>query len=175
MKTLNAYDIDIYGLQNKQYVYEFESGKAFFEALDQELIEDGHIKTTITLDKSISMVILNFHIRCTVALVCDRSLDVFDEPIDLTERQILKFGDHNEPLSDEIELIKTDTQRVNVARHIFDFIALSLPMKKLHPRFRDENENDEEILVYSSSETEKDSKNEVIDPRWAALNQLKNR
>jgi uncharacterized metal-binding protein YceD (DUF177 family) len=173
VKALNAYDIDIYGLQNKQYEFEFESGKSFFEALEQEMIEDGDVKAIVLLNKSVTMVVLDFHISGTVELVCDRSLDIFDEPIDLKERLILKFGDHNEPLTDEIELIKTDTQRVNVARHIFEFIALSLPMKKLHPRFRDEHETDDEILIYSSSENKNKEENKVIDPRWAALNQLK--
>lgn len=179
MKALTQYDIDIYGLKEKQYVYDFESRSEFFEELEQELIENGHFKTHLTLDKSATMLILNFHIVGNVELVCDRSLETFEEPLDIQERLILKYGDHNEQLSDEIELIRQDTVRINVASHIFEYIALALPMKKLHPRFRtDEEELEDEdeiegILVYQTPEEETPEEPEEEDPRWAALKKLK--
>ena len=179
MKALTQYDIDIYGLKEKQYVYDFESRSEFFEELEQELIENGHFKTHLTLDKSATMLILNFHIVGNVELVCDRSLETFEEPLDIQERLILKYGDHNEQLSDEIYLIRQDTVRINVASHIFEYIALALPMKKLHPRFRtDEEELEDEdeiegILVYQTPEEETPEEPEEEDPRWAALKKLK--
>lgn len=179
MKALTQYDIDIYGLKEKQYAYDFESRSELFEELEQELIENGHFKTHLTLDKSATMLILNFHIVGNVELVCDRSLEIFEEPLDIQERLILKYGDHNEQLSDEIELIRQDTVRINVASHIFEYIALALPMKKLHPRFRtdeEEMEDEEEIegiLVYQTPEDETPEEPEEEDPRWAALKKLK--
>ncbi|AYQ35746.1 DUF177 domain-containing protein [Runella sp. SP2] len=179
MKALTQYDIDIYGLKEKQYVYDFESRSEFFEELEQELIENGHFKTHLTLDKSATMLILNFHIVGNVELVCDRSLETFEEPLDIQERLILKYGDHNEQLSDEIELIRQDTVRINVASHIFEYIALALPMKKLHPRFRtDEEELEDEdeiegVLVYQTPEEETPEEPDEEDPRWAALRKLK--
>ncbi len=182
VKALTQYDIDIYGLKDKQYVYDFESGSEFFEELEQDLISSGHFKTHLTLDKSATMLILNFDIQGEVGLVCDRSLEDFDESIDLKERLILKYSDHDEELGDEIELIRHETVRINVARYIFDYIALALPMKKLHPRFRsdetdDEYEEDEDgILVYQSQDEDTesdDTESEEVDPRWEALQKLK--
>ena len=77
VKELTQYNIDIYGLKDKQYVYDFESGREFFEGLEQDLIENGHFKTHLTIDKSATMLILNFHIVGVVELLCDRSLEVF--------------------------------------------------------------------------------------------------
>lgn len=179
MKALTQYDIDIYGLKDKQYVYDFESGAEFFEELEQDLIEKGHFKTHLTLDKSATMMILSFHIVGSVELMCDRSLEVFEEPLDIKERLILKYGDHDEQLADDIELIRSEAVRINIANHIFEYIALALPMKKLHPRFRTENEeNDDEeevesILIYQTSEETQSDSIENEDPRWAALRKLK--
>jgi uncharacterized metal-binding protein YceD (DUF177 family) len=169
VKDSAQYTIEIYGLQNKQHFYEFISGDSFFEELEQEIIESGYFKTTLTLDKSETMLMLHFHIQGTVNVICDRSLEVFSEPIDLKERLIFKYGDHNEVLTDEIEVIKQSSTQLNISNHIFDFIALSLPMKKLHPRFRTDEAADE-ILVYSSSNIEEP---EAIDPRWSGLGKLK--
>ncbi len=182
VKELSKYNIDIYGLEDKQYDYDMESGDAFFEEMEQDLIEHGHFKTHVVLNKSATMIQLRFHTTGSVTLTCDRSLETFEEPIDSDERIILKFGDHNEELTEEIEIISRNTNRINVARYVFDFIALSLPVKKLHPSLRTEEddfdlEDDEEegTLVYTSGGQEGDEREEEekIDPRWEALKNLK--
>jgi len=182
VKELSKYNIDIYGLEDKQYDYDMESGDAFFEELEQDLIEHGHFKTHVVLTKSATMIQLHFHTEGSVELLCDRTLEPFEEPVDSDERIILKFGDRNEELTDEIEIINRNTNRINVAKYIFEFIALSLPVKKLHPSLRDEeyddddSEDDEVILIYSSEEDENeegDESEEKIDPRWEALKKLK--
>ncbi|WAC11372.1 YceD family protein [Dyadobacter pollutisoli] len=182
VKELSKYNIDIYGLEDKQYDYDMESGDAFFQELEQDLIEHGSFKTHVVLNKSATMMQLNFQTKGTVTLICDRSLEPFEEPVDSNERIILKFGDHDEELTDEIEIINRNTNRINIARYIFDFIALSLPIKKIHPDLRDENDEsdplDEEdgVLVYSSGDEKgviDNEEEEKIDPRWEALKKLR--
>lgn len=185
MNALRAYDINIAGLDNKRHEYDFESDDAFFTALDQSLIEKGHVHTHLVLEKSETMIRLEFHSTGTVEQLCDRSLDEYDEPVDTTQVMLLKFGDRNEELSDEIELIERNTPTINVARYIFEFISLSLPMKRLHPRYRsdedddlDSDDNSNGKLVYQSdapaddSEPDADEPPTAIDPRWDALRKL---
>jgi uncharacterized metal-binding protein YceD (DUF177 family) len=102
---------------------------------------------------------------------------LYDEPIQIERLMLLKFSDHNEELTDEIELIERNTHSVNVARYIFEFLATSLPMKKLHPRFREEDEQDEDTesegkLIYRSDPDEEPTDEPPVDPRWAALRKL---
>ena len=177
MNALREYDINIVGLENKRYEYDFVSGNAFFAALEQELIRKGHVQTHVVLDKSETMIRLDFHIAGTVEQICDRSLDEYDEEVDTQQMMLLKFGDHSEELSDEIELIERNTATINVARYIFEFISLSLPMKRLHPRFREEDDQDDESevkLIYSSGPAIDDESDDqtTMDPRWAALRKL---
>lgn len=180
MKELNKYNIDIFGLEDKQYVYDQESGDAFFEEMHQDFINHGHFRVETVLDKSTTMIQLQFKIEGAVELTCDRSLDTFNEPVKTEGRMFLKFGDRDEELTEEIEIIHRNTTRINIARYIFDLIVLSLPMKRLHPDLRNEESDEEfETLVYSSgSESnrtpEVESPSETIDPRWEALKKLKN-
>ena len=198
---LNTFKIDIFRLENKQYLHEFEGDDNFFVALEQDLIEKGHFKAKVTLDKSEVMIQLLYHIVGAVELTCDRSLDTFDFPIDITQRLILKFSDHTEEITDELILIDRNTQYINVAQDIYEFIGLQIPMKKLHPRFvieeqsfnevdEDEDfEEDEEFIwedegeiVYSTATDEGEEEDEEkvedsepeIDPRWAILKKLNN-
>lgn len=178
MNPLRAYDINIVGLDNKRYEYDFTSDDTFFAALEQDLIEKGNIQTHLVLDKSETMIRLDFHITGSVEQTCDRSLDEYEEPVDTQQTMLLKFGDHNEELSDEIELIERNTATINVARYIFEFISLSLPMKRLHPRFRDEEKDDADdeqngkVIYRSDADTTDEDDQSAIDPRWAALRKL---
>lgn len=145
--------------------------------MEQDLIKAGNVETHLALEKSETMIRLDFHIVGVVEQTCDRSLDEYDEPVDTQQTMLLKFGDHNEELSDEIELIERNTTTINVARYIFEFISLSLPMKRLHPRFRDEEDWDDEQngkVIYRSDEKESNDADDqpAIDPRWAALRKL---
>jgi uncharacterized metal-binding protein YceD (DUF177 family) len=177
VNELRQYEIPIFGLENKRYEYDFESNDAFFAALEQDLIEKGTVQTHLILDKSETMIRLDFQIKGTVEQTCDRSLDLYDEPINVERLLLLKFSDHNEELTDEIELIERNTHSINVARYIFEFIATSMPMKKLHPRFREEDEQDgdedsEGKMIYRSEADEESTDEPTIDPRWAALRKL---
>lgn len=132
---LNTFKIDIFRLENKQYLHEFEGNDDFFEALDQELIHKGNFKANVVLNKNETMIQMMYNITGSVELTCDRSLDLFDFPVDITQKMILKFSDHNEEITEELVLIDRNTQYINVAQDIFDFIGLQIPIKKLHPRF----------------------------------------
>ncbi len=180
-KVLSKYDIHIHGLEEKSYEYDFEGSDEFFREFEQDLIESGSFRVAVLLDKTISTIRLTIHITGTIKLICDRSLEEFDEPLSITEKYIYKYGDRREVISDEIEIIPFGTPKINISQHIFDFISLSVPMKKLHPRFRNETGNEEEdgILIYSDQsevqDEEKNQQEESTDPRWAALLKLKNK
>jgi len=179
VKELEKYDIDIMGLSEKQHVFEFESGARFFQEMNQEVMSGGHFQTTMTLDKSSTMIQLGFRISGVAKLICDRSLEEFDESVDTEGRIILKFGEENLELTDEISLIHRNTHRINVAGYIFEFIALAIPMKKIHPRLRDEDELEDDsdgVMVYvsggESQDEPQEEASEAVDPRWAALKEL---
>lgn len=146
--SINSFRINIFHLQNKQYLHEFEGDDDFFMDLEQELklIEKGHFKATVSLDKSETMIQMLYKIKGSVELTCDRSLDLFDFEFDINQKMILKFSDHTEEITEELMFIDRNVQFINVAQDIFDFICLQIPIKKLHPRYT-ENEMTYESLM----------------------------
>ncbi|MFN3489771.1 MAG: YceD family protein [Emticicia sp.] len=175
-KILSKYDINIQGLEEKVHNFDFEGDDRFFGAFEQSFITKGNFKAIVRLNKNSALIQLNFDITATLELTCDRSLELFDEEVQVSEKYIYKFGDRHEEISDEIEMIPYGAATVNIAQHIFDFIGISLPMKKLHPRFRNEDIEEEGLLVYTSEKEEEptdEPKEQEIDPRWAALGKLR--
>ncbi|HEY9117954.1 MAG TPA: DUF177 domain-containing protein [Roseivirga sp.] len=180
MKAKKKYDIHIYKLSNGNHEYQFEIGREFFEMFDGDLVNDGSLNAMISLDKSDAMIQVDFDIEGTVVLECDRSLESFNFPIHVQKNMIYKFGDEEKELSEDVFVIEKNTQTLNVAGILFEFIGLEIPMKKLHPKFQEEEDDDDEsegMMIYTSAETEEhiEQEEENIDPRWAALKNLKNK
>jgi len=175
---VRAYSVNIVGLTNKVHTYDFEIGNDFFSKYGTQLISEGQLKAEVALDKHETFIDATFVIDGTVKLTCDRSLDTFDEPIRTKKKLVFKYGDANEELSDEIVMIHRDSDSLELGQYIFEFIALEIPMKKLHPRFREEETDDDNAegkIIYSSGSSSQDDSTggDEIDPRWEKLKKLK--
>jgi len=173
MKTseVRAYLVNIPSLKNGRHEFEFEINDGFFARFEDSLVERGNGQCRMELKKTETMMTLTFALNVGVELVCDRSLDTFIFPIEEKHELMVKFGEVNEELSDELLVISRDTQTLDTAPYLYEFISLAIPMKKLHPRYEGQ---DTPELIYQTEVTEEDSK-ETIDPRWEALKKLSNK
>lgn len=171
MSMLNEYDIELSKLEFGQHEFHYQIEDEFFELFDYSLLDHGSLSVELTLDKKTSFISLQFNITGTIELICDRSLDRFDYVLETENEMVLKFGQDAIELSDEIEMIPFNTQLINVGKYLYEFISVTIPMKKLHLRYK--NESAEDQVIYSSQEDEE----EVLetDPRWNELKKLKNK
>ncbi len=170
-KSLREYDIQVYKLSNKTHEYTYQITDAFFENFENTLIEKGSLVSDLILEKTPNLINIHFSIKGEVELTCDRSLEKFNHPIDVKTKLLFKYAEEYEELSDEIITVPHDIQQLNVAQYIYEFIGIQVPMKKLHPKFQNE-ETEGDIVIYQTNAEEEEKKDEV-DPRWAALNKLK--
>ncbi|RAU83411.1 YceD family protein [Pontibacter arcticus] len=179
-KKLRDYEIGIAKLSNKKHFYEFELDDSFFKLFEGEIILGGNLLAKVELDKAEALLTFVFDIKGHVRLTCDRSLEEFDYPIEVTETFRIKYGEQNAELGDDLWQITPGTQSINIAQHLYDYVSLAVPIKKLHPRFLEEEDEEDEndILIYSSKSTGNDAEDgdnnddEDIDPRWDALKNL---
>ncbi|WP_310390912.1 DUF177 domain-containing protein [Hymenobacter sp.] len=176
MKKESQFDLNLAKLALKTHRFEYELGPDFFALFDQPLVEEGRLHVDVELLKTERLLTLNFHIEGTVRLTCDRSLDEFDHPLDLREQLLVRFGDEAKELDDNVLQITPDTQALPLAQHLYDYIGLALPMKKLHPRFQNEADDNPAAptkLIFSTRPAnEGPDDDEPADPRWAALRNL---
>jgi uncharacterized protein len=173
---LKAYRINIVGLSNKVHHFDFEIGSDFFRQYGADLLEEGSFTVHIDLNKQETFLEADFEIKGVAKLICDRSLEPFDYPIKNHHKMVFKYGEEDQELTDEIVVINREAVSLEVGQYIYEFIALAIPMKKLHPKFKDEEENDDEVegkIIYTSGSGEDKNDNEDIDPRWEQLKKLK--
>lgn len=173
MSKKDRFYIDVYNLKNGIHQYDFDIDDSFFTFFGNELTENGKGKAIVTIDKSDNLIDATFEIDIIVELTCDRSLEKFDHPLQQKERMMFKYGDEEQELDVDIMVITRDTQRIDLGQHLFDYIGLAIPYKKLHPRFADDDQEQDELIFQTPIDEEEDE-NEA-DPRWDALKKLKNK
>jgi uncharacterized metal-binding protein YceD (DUF177 family) len=152
LKDLRAFEIDIVSLKNgKDYPFEFNVDDSFFAYFATDLVQKGACVAKVTINRGTSMLTASFHLSGTVELVCDRSLEPFDHPIEHEHVMYFKLGDQDGDDSDDVVVISRASQALNVGKYIFEFIGLEIPFRKIHPKFAQaEAEQAEGELVYSS-------------------------
>lgn len=128
----------------------------------------------IEFNRSLHFILAKLKFDVTVELVCDRSLDSFEYEVD-QDYEILFKEEEIEESADEngsIRNIDFASKQIDIEQDVLDTILVSLPAKKLHPRFLDEDGNPTEFLNEQFGETDEEEGNS-IDPRWEALKDLK--
>jgi uncharacterized protein len=169
---VGAYSVNIIGLSQKDHTFDFRIGDDFFRQYGTAILQGGDFEAKVVLDKHETFIDADFSIAGTAKLVCDRCLEPFERPVKIHRRVMFKYGEEPAEISDEIVIITREQAQLELGQFIYEFISLDIPMKKLHPKFKDEEEDDraEGKIVYQS---EPESKDEEIDPRWEKLKKLK--
>ncbi|WP_338762840.1 DUF177 domain-containing protein [Bernardetia sp. ABR2-2B] len=206
MKDLRTFEIDIIALKFGSHSFTFDLDNHFFSYFKEYqngFVEKGNCKAEVILEKNEQLIRATFIIDGTVELVCDRSLDEFDYEVDVNDTILYKYSEEEKELTEEIVLITRRTPSINVGELLHEFLMLDIPMKKLHPRFLEddsdqyrESEDSDNLddnsseskkinFIYSSEKNKEDKKGsknnttpsseeDKIDPRWNILKKFKN-
>ena len=184
MKFWKTFDIEVIKYKEGLHEVDFPIGNAFFQQVEgNDLLDKGNLTAGVKVDKGANLIELTFHIVGKVSLICDRSLETFEQPLDITEKMIYKFGSEVKEIDVSVMMITRDTPSINVAQLIYEFILLALPLKKIHPDYKNElDEDDNELeggFVYIDEALTEGSTEEksttTVDPRWEQLGKLKNK
>ncbi|MEL6607043.1 MAG: DUF177 domain-containing protein [Bacteroidota bacterium] len=133
MASLSAFDIDIVQ-PSELLVYELNTD--FWKLFEDSLVEKGKLTAIVSINRSAGSFQLLFNIQGDVTLVCDRSLEVFDYPIQVEKKVDFKWGHENKELDVDSYMIEAHLSTLNIAQHLYDFVNLAIPMKKVHPHYR---------------------------------------
>ena len=166
MKTSNKeFIIPIKGLSLGEHYYDFVVREAFFEQFAFQGIHHGELKLSLNIEKESGLMIFLFHFDGSLQLICDRCLDEYTQPLQDNFRLIVKYGEKEEEISEELITIPFEESHLDIEQYVYEFIQLMVPMKRVHPD--DENGNTtcniemlKKLETFEKIET---------DPRWDAL------
>jgi uncharacterized protein len=177
LKPLKQFSIPFTGLKIGKHQFDFEVDNSFFEAFEYSLVKKGNLKAEVELDKQETMLLLQIHIKGTIVLDCDKCLAEFEAPINVQERQIVKFAE-DELESDDLEIITLSKKEseLDVSDLIYQFITVSVPYIKVCEENGEGQKCDQEMIARLESlavGSQEEEQQQSDDPRWAALKKLK--
>ncbi len=176
MKKLNEFLIPFIGLKLGKHQFEYQINKAFFESFDYDEFESADIKVSVVFEKKNTMLELNFKHKGTIHVPCDLTNEMFDFPIKGKLRVIVQFGEEYNDDNDELLILPHGEHEINVAQILYEMIALSIPLRKVHPGVKDGTLDSEALRKLNELRIEEvkeeDNTQENIDPRWDKLKQL---
>jgi uncharacterized metal-binding protein YceD (DUF177 family) len=171
--VVNLFGVNI-GLSPGKHQFEYELNKEFFAKYGAESVTKGNLKADVLLNKHETFIECLFTINGTVEVTCDRSLDLFDLTLQINRMLVYKFGDEDREISDDVQMVHRDTATLDLGQPMYEYIVLAIPFKKIHPRFlQDENEDEEVKLIYTTETEAEKNEDTPIDPRWEKLKKLK--
>ena len=165
------FEIQFSALKLGSHHFNFDIEDSFFTLFDFSEIEKANIRATITLVKKPTLLQLNFSINGYLTLACDRCTEDFQQEINQHFELIVKFSDTLENIeSDEILILSSKVHTLSLARYIYEFVHLSLPSKRTHKSL---DECNPKMLEHIKQMGLTKGIDEIIDPRWENLKQLK--
>lgn len=169
MARNNTYNIPIHGLSTGFHEYEFQIKGDFLKAFSAKEIQDLDLVLNLQIDKKERFYHFFFDFEGNAKVECDRCLNPIQMFIKNHFEMMVKHSNEEGIFEEgeiEMKFIPMEDCELDIAADIYDFITLSLPMRKVCPT---------EDCVSFEIEVPEEEPNieEDVDPRWAALKNLK--
>lgn len=170
MDPFLPYSIPIQGLKTGMHRFTYALDNAFFGRFEGSPIENGHVDVEMQLDVRPDMLLFDFQIKGHSAAECDRCTAAIQLPLEDERQLVVKYGDAEGEEDDEVIFISREAPEFNVARYLYEFSVLALPITNTY-----DCENDSvppcnrDVLKFLEKEAD-DGKSDSV---WDALKGLK--
>lgn len=133
MDALAPFRIPAATIKADEASYEWKLGPEFLNLFDEEHEGvQGQFLVNMDLHREGGIAILEFIIQGIVDTTCDRCMVPINMPIESDYQMIIKYGDPADS-TDEVVFVDPDSPDLNVGKHIYDFILLSVPISHRIP------------------------------------------
>ena len=184
MGKFDKYKIDLKGMQADSAKYEFVLDNLYFAHIDGPEVQKGKVNVTLTVKRTSRAFELSFQTDGMVWVPCDRCLDDMEIPVTTDDELKVKMGAAFSD-EDDIVVVPEEDGYINVAWFMYEFIALSLPMKHVHApgkcnkammgalskHLRTSADDEDYMDEMGGNDADTDVEQE-IDPRWNDLKKI---
>ena len=171
MVKTEDFNLRISGLKNGSHQFNFRLEKEFFELFESELIKDGDVNIVIDMEKDLNGFTLHFNVSGFIEQKCDRCLNPVSCPIFVEETIVYKQTEVTEinEVDEHLVMLPMELYEYNIAQTMYELVSIQKPIKVVCEDYN--NACDGKTIDYLENSM---AQEEESDPRWAALNKLKN-
>lgn len=188
MGRFDKYKIDLKGMHESTMNCAFELDNQFFIDIDGPEVSKGKVHVALTVKKLMgdNAFELFFQTEGVIQVPCDRCLDDMDLDVSTQDKVMVKLGADYAEDGDWV-IVPEEEGDINVAWFIYEFIALSIPMKHVHAPGKcnkamagklgkhlrvDADDNESMDLESGVVDSDLESVDSPVDPRWNELKKI---
>lgn len=167
--------------------FEYHLDNEFFAHVDGPEVQRGKVNVVLDVKRAATAFELNFNLSGVIYIPCDRCLDDMEHVVETTEQLFIKLGQEYSEESDNMIVIPEDEGEINIAWFLYEYIALTIPIKHVHPHGMCNKEMSDRLRKMSARRVDDEDDDELddvdfndgeeseqpTDPRWDALKKLK--
>ena len=172
MERTESFQIDLKTLAQGETKLVFNLDDSFFQSLEAAEVKRGHLRTILVINRTDDYFDLTFHTTGHVVISCDVCLEDMEQPIETENHLAVKMGESYAE-DDDLVTVAEDEGILDVAWFIYEFIELCIPIKHVHAPGKCNPAMIEKLKALSTTRSSDANGEEAMDPRWAALSQLK--
>ena len=172
MCSLERFKIDLKALTTEETTLEWSVDDGFFKALEQTEVESGALHVSLSIRKASGFFELHFHAVGTVSIMCDRCLDLMEQPIETDYQTVVKLGSTNSEEDDAI-MVDEEEGMLDTSWLIYELIALAIPIQHVHAPGKCNPAMTKALEELSADRSGDEESTQAIDPRWEKLKNLK--
>jgi uncharacterized metal-binding protein YceD (DUF177 family) len=128
----DSYKIHLKSLSIGNHAFDYTLDTDYFKNIDSQEVQKGNVHAKVLVKNNGSNFEFSFMLEGLVKVPCDRCLDDMDLPISHQGKLIVKFGANYAEEGDDIIIIPEVEGEINIAWFLYEFVALSIPIKHIH-------------------------------------------
>lgn len=189
----DSYKISLKSLTIGDHTFDYTLDTEYFKKIDGQEVQKGKVQAKVLVKNNGSSYEMFFTLDGLVKVPCDRCLDDMELPINHSGKLIVKFGSSYAEEGDDIIIIPEAEGEINIAWFLYEFVALSIPIKHIHAPGKcnrimsgklkkhlarsSDDEDDEMDLDLDIEDSEPvvdfdESDSQQTDPRWDELKKI---
>ncbi|MBK22249.1 MAG: hypothetical protein CMP63_08085 [Flavobacteriales bacterium] len=158
------------GFKLGEHDFRFLVDNTFFGGLEYSEIQEGRVIVDAVFIKSERLMEMDLDFKGEVIVPCDLCGEDLVQTIDFKESVVIKTGAQQDEDEGIIILERGETD-IDISHYLYESISLSLPSKRVHEQVEGEPKCNEALMAKVNGN--EDDNDDEIDPRWAALKNLK--
>jgi uncharacterized metal-binding protein YceD (DUF177 family) len=133
LKRFSEYIIPFSSYSNGLHVFEYELVDAFFGQFPESEIQKAAVLVKVEMIRQERQLEFDFTLSGWVMMPCDRCLEEYRQPVTGEFNLFGKFGHGNNEDEFDVVWISPDAHQIDLLQYLYEYVMLSLPMRKVHP------------------------------------------
>lgn len=182
MEKLEAYKIDLKGLQDDVVTRSLVADDDFFAAVQGNEIQYGNVALEMQLRQTAGTFEVSLQFHGDVQVLCDRCLEPMRLPVEGDATLKVRLGDEYED-DGEMIVVPENDGILDLSWQVYEQIALQIPLSHVHEDGECNEEMQSVLLEHeahdagsdeegSDADNSQDGGGKPTDPRWDALKKL---